>query len=435
MRAHLSIRLLVLTFLVSSTSLLAADWPTFLGPDANGRSSESIRLDWPESGPPVLWQHEVGDGYSAPSVMGERVWVFDRVRDRNRLTALDVASGKTLWTASYKTDYEDLYGFSGGPRAVPVIHDRMVYTYGAEGRLRAHDVSTGELVWDVDTTKRYGVVQNFFGVGATPVVDGELLIVMVGGSPPDSPKISSGTVQGNGTGLVAFDRKTGEERWRSSDELASYATPVITEVAGARRGFAFMRGGLLGFDPATGNEQLFFPWRARKLESVNAATPVVVGDLVLLTESYSLGTVVLRIGAPGSEPAVVWRDPRRGKSLESHWMTPIHHDGTVYGSSGESRGNAELRAIELATGTVKWAKKGLGRSTLIYADGHLLVLTETGVLLLVAADPEGYREIARVDLGERLGSPSWNAPVLANGRLFLQGAKRVVVLDLSKPSG
>lgn len=439
----------------------SADWPGFLGPEGNGKSTEKILLDWPKAGPPVLWHAAAGEGYSAPTVADGKVFIFDRVEDQARLMAGNAATGEPIWTSSYDTAYKDMYRYSGGPRAAPVVDGGRVYAYGVDGRLRAHRVDDGGVLWDVDTFARYGVVQNFFGVGSAPVVEGDLLIVMVGGSPQGSPKISSGEVKPNGTALVAFDPATGEERWRSGDYLASYAAPFVATVGSSgserRLGFAFLRGGLMAFEPTSGREEFFFPWRANKLESVNGATPVVVGDTVLLTESYGPGGVLLRVGEKGADPEVVWKDPRRDKSLECHWSTPIVHEGTIYASSGQSSGEAELRAVDHATGKVLWSEPGLGRSTLTYADGHLLVLTETGRLLLVKAEPEAYRKVAEVDLGTReeptnesakkrdvgkdgevgkaarpvLRFPAWNAPVVSDGRLYLRGKDQVVVLDVS----
>ena len=441
------------------------DWPGFLGPTADGKSAEKIRLDWPEGGPPVLWFTKVGEGYSAPSVAGDKVFVFDRAGDDARLRALSADDGEVLWSAAYPTAYEDYYRYSGGPRASPVIDGDRVFAFGVEGRLRAHSVADGALFWEVDTSARYGVVQNFFGAGTTPVVEDDLLIVMIGGSPPGSPKIHSGEVLGNGSGIVAFDKATGEERYRISDELASYATPRIATLGHRRRGFAFTRGGLLGFEPTKGAVDFFFPWRAKKLESVNAATPVVVGDTVFITEAYGPGGALLRVHPPDREDSsgyeVVWQDPRRGKSLASHWMTPIHHQGHLYGSSGESTGEAALRAVEFATGKVKWSVPGLGRATLLYADGHFLVLTEHGRLLLIEANPERFVQLAEIDFGggavrdpaattdadaktavdsapaERpvLRFPVWNAPVLSRGRLYLRGKDQLVVLDVTPVAG
>jgi len=411
-----------------------SDWPSYLGPSGDGRSPETgLALEWGAAGPPVLWNVSAGEGYAAPSLASGRLLFFDRFGDRARLTCRDAATGDEIWRSEYETSYEDLYDFSGGPRASPVVDGELVYTYGVEGRLRCQRVADGELVWDVDTFARFGVVQNFFGVGSTPVVEGELLIAMVGGSPKESPRIHSGEVKPNGTGLVAFDKKTGEVRWTSVDELASYSSPVIRTVAGRRRGFALLRGGLVGFDPGSGDVGFHFPWRAKRLETVNAANPVVIGDRVLIAESYGPGGVLLQLGKAG--PEVVWKDGRRDQSLSLHWMTPIVRDGHIYASSGQKSASAELRAIDLETGEVKWREPGLRRSTLIYADGHLIVLTEQGRLLAVRATPKRYQVVAdstpkRPDGTTWLKQPVWNAPVLAHGLLYARGKDRLVCFDL-----
>lgn len=435
---------------VKGSSATGHDWPRFLGPTGDGKSAERILLKWPEEGPKVLWFRSVGEGYSAPSVADGRLFVFDREGDQARLMAWDAATGKEQWKTSYNTDYEDLYQYSGGPRTSPTVDGDRVYTHGVEGRLRAHTVADGKLLWDVDTAERFGVVQNFFGVGSSPVVEGDLLIVHIGGSPPRSPKISSGELQGNGTGIVAFDKQTGNVRYKITDELASYATPRLVTVGGRRWGFAFTRGGLVGFEPQQGTVDFFFPWRAKKLESVNAATPVVVDDTVFISESYGPGSALLKV-RPGGYDAV-WKDPRRDQSLSLHWSTPIYHEGILYASSGQSSGQAELRAVDHATGKVLWKEPGLGRSTLLYADGHLLVLTETGRLLLVKATPERYDLVAEANFSAgssatneeaktesaqaqadrpRLRFPAWNAPVLSHGRLYLRGRDQILCLDVA----
>ena len=411
-----------------------SDWPRFLGPTGDGKSSESeILTRWPKGGPPQLWQVEIGEGYSAPSVADGRLFLFDRTGDSARLRSFDVATGDELWRTTYETHYEDYYNYSVGPRASPVIDADRVYTFGVEGRLRCQDVEAGRVIWDLDTAERFGVVKNFFGVGATPVVEGELLIVPVGGSPPDSPKIHSGKVQGNGSGLVALDKLTGEVRYTVTDELASYASPVTATIDGRRWGFSFSRGGLIGFEPGSGEMDFHFPWKSRKLESVNAATPIVVDDTVFITESYGMGAALLRVRPGGSE--VVWQDGRRNQAMRAHWATPIHHEGHLYGSSGPGTGDAELRCIEHGSGKLMWSEPGLGRSTLLYVEGHLVVLTEHGRLLVIEASPEAFKVVSDFEPEGRDGKPAlefpaWNAPVLSHGVLYVRGKHRLVAFDL-----
>ncbi len=431
-----------------ATRTTGSDWPRFLGPTGDGKSTERIRTDWPL---PIRWHRPVGEGYSAPSIARGRLYFFDRRGESARLTCRRAETGEELWSSEYPSVYEDYYDYSKGPRTSPVVDGGRVYAFGVEGMLRAHRAVDGELLWEVDTTKRFGVVKNFFGVGSTPVVEGDLVIAQIGGSPPGSPKIHSGQVKGNGSGIVAFDKRTGEVRYQVTDTLASSASPALATLDGRRWGFVLSRGGLVGFEPSTGAVDFFFPWRARVLESVNAANPVVVagtpqGDTVFITESYGPGGALVKVKPEGYE--VVWQDAPRAKSLESHWATPIHHRGTLYGSSGRHGGSAELRAVELATGKVLWRQPGLYRSTLLYAGGHLVVLTEYGRLLLVKASPKRYEKVAEMDLGQGevdeaaakkasadaagrpvLRFPAWNAPVLAHGLLYLRGKDRLICLD------
>ena len=207
-------------------------------------------------------------------------------------------------------------------------------------------------------------MQNFFGAGSSPVVEGDLLIAMVGGSPPGSPGIHSGQVVGNGTGIVAFDKTTGDVRYAVSDELAGYASPVIRTIAGRRWGFVFARGGLVGFDPISGAIDFHFPWKARPLQSVNASNPVVVDDTVFITESYGRGSALLRVKPGGYE--VIRQDGRRNLSLATHYGNVVSHDGILYGSHGRHEGPAELRAVDHATGEIRWSEPGLLWTTLLH---------------------------------------------------------------------
>ncbi len=434
--------LLALTVLASpaaSETAVSTDWPTFRGPNGDGKSAETGLPDsFPETGLPVVWEVETAEGYSAPSIAGGRLFLFDRPGDTARLRCLESGTGKQLWKAEYSTDYEDYYGYSNGPRATPVVDGNRVYTFGVEGRLRAHAIEDGRLLWDVDTATAFGVVKNFFGTGSTPVVDGDLLWVPVGGSPPGAPKVHSGEVRGNGSGLVAFDAATGAVKHRFSDELASYATPVLAEIGGERWGFHFARGGLVAFDPGSAKERFHFPWRAKILESVNAASPVVVDDLVFISETYGPGSALLRIKPDG--PEVVWKDPpgQRNHALSLHWNTPILHDDHLYASSGRNTGDAELRAVVLDTGEVKWKQPGLSRSTLLMVDDRLLVFTEYGRLLLVEPHPEAYRELADLTPRDKEGKtllqyPAWSPPALSNGLLYLKGKGKLIATRLIPP--
>jgi len=429
------------------TRKAGVDWPCFLGPTGDSRSPEQgIQAPWPDEGLDLVWQKQLGTGYGAPTVSRGRLFVFDRVGDQARLTCCESETGRELWKFEYPTEYEDMYGYNNGPRCCPVVDDDRVYLFGAEGMLHCLRVADGEPLWRVDTAADYDVVQNFFGVGSTPLVEGNLLIVQVGGSVPGRGDIMTGNLTPNGTGVVAFDKRTGQEMYRLADELASYASPTAATINGRRWCFVFARGGLLGFDPTTGKLDFHYPWRAKVLESVNASNPVVAKDRVFISECYGPGSALLQV-AP-AEHEVVWSDDpgRREKAMQTHWNTCILHEGHLYGSSGRHTENAELRCIDLATGRVRWSEPGLARSSLLYVEGQLVCLTEYGELLLLKATPEKFAPLSQAVVTEDgavplavaqetnsrplIRYPAWAAPVLSHGLLYLRDEHRLVCLEL-----
>lgn len=419
------------------TRKAGCNWPKFLGPTGDSVSSErGIIAPWPEKGLRIVWQTPTGSGYGMPVISKGRLFLFDRHDDQARVTCMNAETGVSLWKFEYPTHFKDPYGYSNGPRCCPVVDGERVYTFGAEGMLHCLRAADGKPVWKVDTMSMFDVVPNFFGVGSTPVVEGDLLIAQIGGgsakgSDPDNPL----ALKGNGSGVVAFDKYTGKVRYRITDELASYASPVLATIHGRRWCFVLARGGLIAFEPATGKVDFQFPWRAPDLESVNASNPVVVGDRVFISETYGPGSALLKIRPGGYE--VLWSDAdKRKKSMQCHWMTPIYHDGYLYGSSGRHTQNAELRCIELATGKGMWSRPRLTRCSLLLADGHFICLSEQGPLLLFKANPQRFEPVSLIEVrkpGQKealLEYPCWAAPLLSHGLLYLRGHERLVCLEL-----
>jgi outer membrane protein assembly factor BamB len=413
------------------------DWPCFLGPTQDGVSKEKgILTPWPAAGPKVVWHREIGTGFAPPTVSRGRLFLFDRIRNRARLRAWKAETAEPLWTFEYPTAYRDHFGYNGGPRCCPVVDGDRVYIFGAEGMLHCVRTGDGKPVWKVDTKAEFGVIQNFFGVSGAPVVEGDLLLAMVGGSPKGSEFTPFEDLKGNGSAVVAFDKYTGKVKYKVGDELASFASPVVKTIGKRRYGLFFCRGGLLGLDPATGKVDFHYPWRSQLLESANASSPVVVEDRILLTECYEIGSALVEVKNGGVKE--VWTDrdkPGRAKSLRAHWMTPIHVDGYVYGSSGRHRNEAELKCVELATGKVMWREPRLTRTSLLLIDGHLVCLGEDGWLRLLRVNPKKYDEVSAVlykgdDGLPLLEEPCWAAPIVSNGLMYLRNEKRLVCVEL-----
>ena len=411
------------------------DWPSFLGPTADSVLPGPELPVWKASGPPLLWQLELGEGYSPPSVWRGRVYAYDREGKEGRLRAVHLATGKELWSFTHPTDYVDNYGYDGGPRTSPVVHDGLVFIYGPEGWLHALDALSGKLVWKRQLSRELGVVQNFFGVGSTPVATGERLLVQVGGSPPGSDAADFGQLKSTGSALVCLNTRTGATVWKAGEDLASYSGPVLATLGGASRVLLLGRSGLWSIQTGSGKVDFHFPHRARPLESANAANPVVLpGGHVLITETYGPGAALLLWKS--DKPEVVWTDADkpRGKSLQAHWCTPVACGEQVVCSSGRHEGNAELRAVDWRTGKVAWSEPGMGRCSILRVSNKLVVQAERGPVLLARVNPARL-DVQRAffpedkDGAPLLRSPCWAAPVMARGNLLLRGAGRLICLD------
>jgi outer membrane protein assembly factor BamB len=400
--------------ILAATAATAADWPQFLGPRRDGVSPETgLVQSWTAKGPPRVWDFDVGEGYSAPAVKGDRLILFHRIGDREVVECLDSDTGKPRWKFAYATQYEDDFGKGNGPRATPLIAGNRVYALGADGWLHCLELETGKKVWARSIAQDYKVPRNFFGIGSSPVMEGELLLANVGGK---------------GAGIVAFAGDSGREVWKATSDGASYASPVIATIDGQRQAIFFTREGIVLLDPSNGSTRFRMRWRARSEASVNATSPVVVNDLVFFSASYETGGILIRVRKEGV--ATVWQND---EALSSHYCNSVHHKGYLYGFDGRQEVGAYLRCVELATGKVMWTRKRFGCGAMVLADGNLIVLTERGDLVLVEATPTGYLEKARAHVMGNL--PCRAHLALANGRLYGRDGAKLVCWDLRSRKG
>jgi outer membrane protein assembly factor BamB len=447
------------------------DWPRFLGPTANNISTETGLLDrWPTNGPPLLWDKAVGTGYSAPSVRGDVLVLHHRVKDDEIVEALDAARGKSIWRYSYSSRFVDPYGYNNGPRCTPLLTSNRCYTFGAEGKLLCLELQTGKLVWQRDTSKGWEVPEAFFGVGSTPLLEGDKLIVMVGGQ-PNAGVVALAAATGktlwenvgktNWNGVVTIGWRTENPyAWTGVEKSASYSTPVAAMIHGQRHLLCLMRQGLVSLNPTNGAVNFSRWFQSLVNDSVNAMCPVVQDDLVLISGAYyRVGAVLLRVKPDGKSFDEVWRIPRHPMArdpetkawaptvLEIHWNTPVLLDGYLYAFSGRNEPDATFRCVEFKTGKLMWSRdeswpghppRGeraqppvYGRGSAILADGKLIVLGEGGLLGLFQPNPQHDEEICRWQV-PLLHYPCWAAPVLSRKRLYLRSEDRLVCLSLAK---
>ena len=413
----------------------AKDWPRFLGPNIDGVSPETgILKDWSDGKLKLLWQTELGEGYSMCSVADGLVYQFDKVDDQGRLRCMDASTGETQWKFEYESNYRDLYGYDAGPRSSPLIDGDRIYLFGVEGMLICVDRNTHKAIWQVDTAEKFGVVQNFFGVASSPVIFEDKLLVMVGGSPPESSEVPPGQldrVKPNGSAVVAFDKFTGEVIYETGDDLASYTSLTWMDDGQERTLLAWARDNLWGVEPGQGGIKFKFPYRSKKLESVNAMTPVSVDNKIFLSECYENGSALLQLKDGKIE--TLWNDSgKRKKALQSHWCTPIVSGDFLYGCNGRNSGSAQLRCISMSTGEVQWSQAGFNRCSMLLIDEHLIVVGERGRLALVKAGPENFELVTeRLPDDQLKFVPNcWSAPVVADGRLFVRGGKKLACFQL-----
>ena len=386
----------------------ADDWPQFLGPERNGvYRGPALAETWGSNGPAVVWRKQVGQGLSGPVVVQNHLILFHRVSNQEIVEAFDARTGASQWRYAYPTAYRDDFGFDEGPRAVPVVANGVVYTFGAEGQLHAIELATGKRIWSEDTMRRFGVPKGFFGAAGSPLVENGKVLVNVGGRK---------------AGIVAFDAKTGKVLWTATDDEASYSSAIGATIAGRRSAIFLTRNGLVGLDPEMGAVQFQRPWRARLAASVNVATPLVVGDLIFVSAEYGPGAAVVRV--EGSKLTDLWASD---DVLSNHYATSIYHDGYLYGFHGRQEFNPSFRAVELRTGKVRWSQDRFRAGSVSLLGDRLLILRETGELILAAASPDAFRPLARA----QVLPPTLRAyPALADGFLYVRNDDTLVCLDL-----
>jgi len=401
------------------------DWTSFLGPIHNAVSTETHLLkDFGDSGPTLVWALDKGTSYTSPAIQGDYLVYLHRVGNTERVECLHPETGQLYWQFTYPTTFRDRYGYNNGPRASPVIDGDRVYTYGALAQLHAFDLKTGELLWKRDIADEFNVPQDFFGISNTPLIEGDLLILNVGA--PSGPTVA------------AFDKRSGKMVWGAGDEWGpSYASPIPAIIHGERRVLVFAggesrppTGGLLSVNPANGKVDFSFPWRSRTSESVNASTPTVIGNQVLISAAYQTGAALLEI-LPDFSREVVWTN----FDFDLHFTTAVHKDGYLYAFDGRNEPDAGLSCIRLSDGKQIWRVEpewkdtvetktrtrevtmSTFRGSLMDVDGHFLAIGEWGHLLWLDLTPEGYKEISRTWLVK--ARETWALPVLSRGLLYV----------------
>ena len=359
-----------------------------------------------EAAPELVWKIDVGQGFSAPVVKGGRLILFHRVDNRERVDAVDAGTGGLLWSYDYATAYRDDFGFDEGPRATPTVAGGRVFTFGAQGVLHALDFETGEKIWSVDTRARFGVRKGWFGAASSSLVVEDKLLHNVGSR--------------DGAGIVAFDTATGKVLWQATDDEVSYSSPTR---AGSD-GVFFTRSGLVLLELDSGVVRYEKRWRSRSNASVNGATPLVIDDIIFISASYGTGATVLRMSNEGLEE--LWSSD---DALSNHYATAVHRDGVLYGFHGRQEYGQAFRAIDLKSGKVHWSVERFMAGTVTLSGDRLVIVRESGELVVAEASPESFRVLGRAEL---LPGAIRAYPALAKGHLYVRNERTLACFKLDR---
>lgn len=392
--------------LVCVSPAIAADWPQFLGPTRDGRSSETVK-PWTGNLKP-LWTLPIGPAHSSPVVARGMVLAFFETKGKNldTLAAFDITTGEKKWEQSYERDeFEPPFGY--GPRGTPVIDGDGVYTLGGTGVLARWDFKTGQVTWKVDTLKRFKVDNLPFGVSGSPLVHDGKVYVNVGGQ---------------GAGLVAFDAATGKTVWQKTDDGMSYSSPIVSERNGKKSIVFLTKQHLMAVDPSSG--ETIWKEKFQDQLSESATTPVVVGGM-LIGSSVTLGSIALDLQSFPPKP--LWKK----RELNCYFSTPVAVGDDLYMLNGilKITPAISLRCVDGKTGQIKWEKPSVGKyhaAIIRTADDKLLMLDDGGDLSLFNANGKEYQELAK----SKVCGPTWAHPALSDGLVVLRDEKKLIAINL-----
>ncbi len=390
-----------------------ATWSNLFGPthDSVAPNPASHIPAWGETGPREVWRVSCGEGYSSPIIWHDRLILLERIGDDESVSCLDVADGSRIWEQSYPTTFVCGSHYTNGPYSTPATDGERVYTLGAQGQLHCWSLADGAPIWSRMLKAEFAVADDIFGAGHSPLLWGDRLILNVGGTIGDS-------------GIIAFDKKTGDILWQSTQHGPAFATPQPARIHDRDWLFVLTKTTLSLLDPETGVEQWAIPFEPRIVDGYNAVTPLVHGDLVMIC-CWGVGTKVLRI-APDGGYSEVWESKR---ILTSQYTPLLAVDGCAI---GVHKLDGTLRCVSLSTGEMYWRYRSeLANSKHIIVGDQILLFGEYGHLGLIECRCDELVELCITDKSIFDGEARcFSAPAYVNGRLYVRNESELVCMEL-----
>jgi outer membrane protein assembly factor BamB len=401
-------KILMVHLLLSSSLLWAEDWPSWLGPDGTGVSTES---GWKNNLEEQAWKAKVGVGFSTVSVAEERVYTMGhdgrKSGGNETVYCLDAKTGKVIWTHSYPAPLLD-YLHEGGPCSTPTVDGSTVYTLSKNGILHAYEAKDGKVLWKKEMMKEAGMRRPpEWGFAASPSLLGDLLLIEAGAT-------------------FALDKKSGETKWKSQTYRAAYGSPTSFKSGKSDLIAILKTDGLIILDAANGKALAFEKWETSY--RTNSTTPVVKGNKIFISTGYKRGCALFEFKS-GKLTKIY-----ENRNLSTHMNNAIPVGDFLYGFDGNVHmaGPKDFVCIRFSSGELQWRSKdaGLMVGSLIVAGDRIIALGQRGELAIAPVNPKKFSPLAREQV---IGGRCWTPPVLANGLLYLRNARGdLVCLDLRK---
>lgn len=392
-------------------TLADSRWLEWGGPNRDFHVQGETLGDWPAAGPKKLWSRALGDGYSAVLADGPTLYTMFRRENQNVATALEAATGRTVWERAFDaTPLPDMFlSYGQGPNATPLLANGKLFVVTFTGTLAALDPRTGGVLWQQELWKTHRGTFRDVGYSSSPLAFRDWLIVPVGGP---------------GRGVFAFRQSDGGVVWKSTDFENAVASPLLVRVDGEEQVVVFMDGHVAGLNPMNGDLVWSHPHKTDY--SVNSSTPVWSAETGTLVVSSAYGTGARALKLTHEGPKTVVRELWSNARFRVHHGNMLRIGEYVYGSSGDF-GPAPMTAVHIATGQVAWQDRHFPKATMLYASGKVVVLDEDGRLALATLSPTGLTVHAEASV---LTKTAWTVPTLAGGRLYVRDRSSIAAFEM-----
>jgi outer membrane protein assembly factor BamB len=405
-------------FFILCIPVYAADWATWLGPNRDGKSTETGFLrSWPEDGPKIAWKATgLGEGYSTMAIVGDRIYTLGQQGEQQFVLALDTATGKLVWRTTVGKAFHSEQG--GGPRSMPQVDGNRLYALAADGTLVCLETETGRRVWGFNYIEKFDSPMPEWAFCESPLIDGDRLIIAPGG---------------HGTAVVALNKATGDVIWQSGDAEAGYSSVLGFDFDGHRIYTVLTNSVAIGVDAKDGS----LLWRYERIVNnfANVVTPVYADGYVFYSSAYGTGSALLRLTV--EKENVRAKEEYFTSSMQNDYATSIKIGDYLYGFSGYEVGI--LTAMEFKTGKVVWKDRRAEKGNCILADRLMYCQGDEGTVTLIDPSPDGYTEMARFTITRPethmpyvYGGNMWTVPAIANGRLYIRDLDNLYAYDIKR---